>query len=100
MALQIARAMVANGIAGMVQRVITGVDRRQMPSGHDQAVFIDEGHARFDMAFTGAQTARGQLWPWGAAVCTSRCFARPSLIVELLQRPGRANQLPYCSRGF
>lgn len=30
--------------AGMVQRVITGVDRRQIPSGQYQAVLIDEGH--------------------------------------------------------
>ena len=28
----------------MVQRVITGVDRRQIPSGQYQAVLIDEGH--------------------------------------------------------
>ena len=30
--------------ADMVQRVITGVDRRQIPSGQYQAVLIDEGH--------------------------------------------------------
>ena len=28
----------------MVQRVITGVDRRQIPSGQYQAILIDEGH--------------------------------------------------------
>ena len=31
-------------MADMVQRVITGVDRRQIPSGQYQAVLIDEGH--------------------------------------------------------
>ena len=30
--------------AELVQRVITGVDRRQIPSGQYQAVLIDEGH--------------------------------------------------------
>ncbi|MBL8370645.1 MAG: NERD domain-containing protein [Burkholderiaceae bacterium] len=30
--------------ADMVQRVITGVERRQIPSGQYQAVLIDEGH--------------------------------------------------------
>lgn len=31
-------------MADMVQRVINGVDRRQIPSGQYQAVLIDEGH--------------------------------------------------------
>jgi hypothetical protein len=31
-------------MADMVQRVITGVDRRQIPSGQYRAVLIDEGH--------------------------------------------------------
>jgi superfamily I DNA/RNA helicase len=31
-------------MADMVQRVISGVDRRQIPSGQYQAVLIDEGH--------------------------------------------------------
>ncbi len=31
-------------MADMVQRVITGVDRKQIPSGQYQAVMIDEGH--------------------------------------------------------
>jgi superfamily I DNA/RNA helicase len=31
-------------MADMVQRVITGVDRKQIPSGQYQAVLIDEGH--------------------------------------------------------
>lgn len=31
-------------MAEMVRRVITGVDRRQIPSGQYQAVLIDEGH--------------------------------------------------------
>ncbi len=31
-------------MAEMVQRVITGVDRRQIPSGQYQAILIDEGH--------------------------------------------------------
>ena len=31
-------------MADMVQRVITGVDRRQIPSGQYQAILIDEGH--------------------------------------------------------
>ena len=31
-------------MAEMVQRVITGVDRKQIPSGQYQAVLIDEGH--------------------------------------------------------
>jgi hypothetical protein len=35
---------VADKMADMVQRVITGVDRRQIPSGQYQAVLIDEGH--------------------------------------------------------
>ena len=35
---------VTNKMADMVQRVITGVDRRQIPSGQYQAVLIDEGH--------------------------------------------------------
>lgn len=35
---------VADKMAEMVQHVITGVDRRQIPSGQYQAVLIDEGH--------------------------------------------------------
>ena len=35
---------ITNKMADMVQRVITGVDRRQIPSGQYQAVLIDEGH--------------------------------------------------------
>lgn len=35
---------VTEKMADMVQRVITGVDRRQIPSGQYQAVLIDEGH--------------------------------------------------------
>ncbi|WP_208300038.1 DEAD/DEAH box helicase [Aquabacterium sp. A08] len=35
---------VSDKMADMVQRVITGVDRRQIPSGQYQAVLIDEGH--------------------------------------------------------
>lgn len=35
---------VGEKMADMVQRVITGVDRRQIPSGQYQAVLIDEGH--------------------------------------------------------
>ena len=35
---------VADKMADMVQRVITGVDRCQIPSGQYQAVLIDEGH--------------------------------------------------------
>ncbi|WP_179947957.1 3'-5' exonuclease [Thiomonas intermedia] len=35
---------VTDKMADMVQRVITGVDRRQIPSGQYQAVLIDEGH--------------------------------------------------------
>jgi hypothetical protein len=35
---------VGQKMADMVQRVITGVDRRQIPSGQYQAVLIDEGH--------------------------------------------------------
>lgn len=35
---------VADKMADMVQRVITGVDRRQIPSGQYRAVLIDEGH--------------------------------------------------------
>ncbi len=35
---------VAAKMADMVQRVITGVDRRQIPSGQYRAVLIDEGH--------------------------------------------------------
>ena len=35
---------VKDKMADMVQRVITGVDRRQIPSGQYQAVLIDEGH--------------------------------------------------------
>jgi DNA helicase IV len=35
---------VTDKMAEMVQRVITGVDRRQIPSGQYQAVLIDEGH--------------------------------------------------------
>ena len=31
-------------MADMVQRVITGVDRRQIPSGQYQAILVDEGH--------------------------------------------------------
>lgn len=31
-------------MADMVQRVITGVDRKQIPSGQYQAILIDEGH--------------------------------------------------------
>jgi hypothetical protein len=31
-------------MAEMVQRVITGVDRKQIPSGQYQAILIDEGH--------------------------------------------------------
>ena len=31
-------------MADMVQRVITGVDRQQIPSGQYQAILIDEGH--------------------------------------------------------
>jgi superfamily I DNA and RNA helicase len=31
-------------MADMVQRVITAVDRKQIPSGQYQAVLIDEGH--------------------------------------------------------
>lgn len=33
-----------NFFEGLVQRVITGVDRKQIPSGQYQAVLIDEGH--------------------------------------------------------
>ncbi len=35
---------VGEKMADMVQRVITGVDRRQIPSGQYRAVLIDEGH--------------------------------------------------------
>ncbi|MDZ4188169.1 MAG: 3'-5' exonuclease [Hydrogenophaga sp.] len=35
---------VKDKMADMVQRVITGVDRKQIPSGQYQAVLIDEGH--------------------------------------------------------
>jgi len=35
---------VTDKMADMVQRVISGVDRRQIPSGQYQAVLIDEGH--------------------------------------------------------
>ncbi|MDD4885943.1 MAG: 3'-5' exonuclease [Thiomonas sp.] len=35
---------VTDKMADMVQRVITGVGRRQIPSGQYQAVLIDEGH--------------------------------------------------------
>ncbi len=35
---------VTDKMADMVRRVITGVDRRQIPSGQYQAVLIDEGH--------------------------------------------------------
>jgi len=35
---------VSDKMADMVQRVITGVDRKQIPSGQYQAVLIDEGH--------------------------------------------------------
>jgi hypothetical protein len=35
---------VGEKMADMVQRVITGVERRQIPSGQYQAVLIDEGH--------------------------------------------------------
>jgi superfamily I DNA/RNA helicase len=35
---------VGQKMADMVQRVISGVDRRQIPSGQYQAVLIDEGH--------------------------------------------------------
>ncbi|WP_342129003.1 DEAD/DEAH box helicase [Hydrogenophaga sp. OTU3427] len=35
---------VADKMADMVQRVITGVDRKQIPSGQYQALLIDEGH--------------------------------------------------------
>jgi hypothetical protein len=35
---------VSDKMADMVQRVITGVDRHQIPSGQYQAVLIDEGH--------------------------------------------------------
>jgi len=35
---------VKDKMADLVQRVITGVDRRQIPSGQYQAVLIDEGH--------------------------------------------------------
>ena len=35
---------VTDKMADMVQRVITGVDRKQIPSGQYQAVLIDEGH--------------------------------------------------------
>jgi hypothetical protein len=35
---------VTDKMADMVQRVITAVDRRQIPSGQYQAVLIDEGH--------------------------------------------------------
>lgn len=35
---------VADKMADMVQRVIRGVERRQIPSGQYQAVLIDEGH--------------------------------------------------------
>ncbi len=35
---------VAEKMADMVQRVVNGVDRRQIPSGQYQAVLIDEGH--------------------------------------------------------
>ncbi len=35
---------VGQKMADMVQRVINGVDRRQIPSGQYQAVLIDEGH--------------------------------------------------------
>lgn len=35
---------VSEKMADMVQRVITGVDRRQIPSGQYRAVLIDEGH--------------------------------------------------------
>jgi hypothetical protein len=35
---------VTDKMADMVQRVITGVDRSQIPSGQYQAVLIDEGH--------------------------------------------------------
>ena len=35
---------VGEKMAAMVQRVITGVDRRQIPSGQYLAVLIDEGH--------------------------------------------------------
>ena len=35
---------VSDKMADMVQRVISGVDRRQIPSGQYQAVLIDEGH--------------------------------------------------------
>ena len=35
---------VGEKMAEMVQRVITGIDRRQIPSGQYQAVLIDEGH--------------------------------------------------------
>jgi hypothetical protein len=39
-----ANQSVSDKMADMVQRVITGVDRRQIPSGQYQAVLIDEGH--------------------------------------------------------
>lgn len=39
-----ANQSVTDKMADMVQRVITGVDRRQIPSGQYQAVLIDEGH--------------------------------------------------------
>jgi DNA helicase IV len=35
---------VKDKMADMVQRVITGVDRKQIPSGQYQALLIDEGH--------------------------------------------------------
>ncbi|WP_439114473.1 3'-5' exonuclease [Hydrogenophaga sp.] len=39
-----ANQSVTDKMADMVQRVITGVDRKQIPSGQYQAVLIDEGH--------------------------------------------------------
>lgn len=39
-----ANQSVSDKMADLVQRVITGVDRRQIPSGQYQAVLIDEGH--------------------------------------------------------
>src|SRR5690606_848189 len=39
-----ANQSISDKMADMVQRVITGVDRRQIPSGQYQAVLIDEGH--------------------------------------------------------
>ncbi|MDY0329832.1 MAG: 3'-5' exonuclease [Thiomonas sp.] len=39
-----ANQSVSDKMADLVQRVITGVERRQIPSGQYQAVLIDEGH--------------------------------------------------------